>query len=252
MAFIFGLFLTGFSASFIGGLIGLGGGFLVVPLLTLALGFDIKDAVFFSLSSILLMSLIKNIKNKKLLKKNRAIVISLAPFVIAGSASSALVGIRAPSEVIQLLFGVLLIVMSFIYYFDSLRLPSKAQGIKPLNLARFFLVIAGSLSGFFGVGGGIINVPVLHRVMKIDTKEAVRLSFAFVILSVSVAMFVILNGRREALYQIPPAHLAFMLIGTFAGAMSSEKIKISSKEIRKLFCIVIFCIGITKILKTFL
>lgn len=242
------IFALGFLASYFGSLLGLGGGFILVPALHLLIGLSMRDAIFFSLVSILCISLIHNTRNRSLIRSNRQLLIPMAIFAVLGSLGGAYSQVFLKTQVLELSFGLLLVLVAV--YLLSKPEPKISPKEKPLLLANFVQVVAGFLSGLFGIGGGILTVPALNRLIGYPLQESARISFFFIFVSSSVALAVLVRARREELELIPPLLLAALVIGSLTGAGFAMRSKISSEFLRKLFSITLLGVGLLQIWKT--
>lgn len=102
-------------------------------------------------------------------------------------------------------------------------------------------VIVGFISGFFGGGGGMIAVPILSKVLKLDTKQS-HASAIFVILPISIAsgiVYIINNGFNLT-------NSWYIILGVVVGGIIGATLlkKLSSKVIQIIFVIVMFVAGI--------
>ncbi len=95
--------------------------------------------------------------------------------VVAGSLLSTVIS----SELLEKLFGLFLLYPAIrMIFMKDVQLEERETG----NPGYFFLgLIAGVVSGLFGVGGGIVLVPALVMIFRIPVREAVATSLFFTI-----------------------------------------------------------------------
>jgi len=160
------LIFVGFIVGILGSLFGIGGGFLVAPILTFIFDyFGIPDGVKFAVGTSLLVvfinsivSIFRHAKIKNINWKASIIigVISLMFSYISGF----LVVNFIDSAMLKKLFGIFLI-SNAIYMAKSHHIDEISD--REDNLAHFIFcgVVAGFLSGLFGIGGGIVIIPIL-------------------------------------------------------------------------------------------
>ncbi len=250
MIILAGLFLLGVLSSLMGSLTGLGGGFVIVPLLNLFFGFEMKNAIFFSLTAILFLSSYHGIKNRHFLRSYRHILRSLIVFSILGAAIAAYFGTQIPSRTLSLLFSVVMIGFSTYYAVDK----SHDFSVPPLGTspgwAKALIFLSGALGGLLGLGGGVVNVPIFNKVLRFPMKDAVQMSLAMVFVSSSTALVIYLNRRRDALEDLSMTTLAALVIGTLAGAVLSRRIRLSHDSTRRLFCVLLALLGLYKLSKS--
>jgi uncharacterized membrane protein YfcA len=156
------LVVTGLVGGLLSGVFGVGGGILMVPLLTLWVGLDQRRAVATSLAAIVLSSTTGSISY--LLRG--AIDVPAAVAIAAGSVVGALLGTallkRLPIAVLRWAFVALLVGVAV-----RLLFPVQAHG-GPVPLSLWSLagmvllgLAVGVASGLFGIGGGVLIVPSL-------------------------------------------------------------------------------------------
>ncbi len=179
--------LAGGVAGFLSGLLGIGGGIIMVPLLffifprwglpqetaiPLALGTSLAAATCFTLSGALGHW------------KRGTIDWARVPWLVAGGVVGAVVGsslaLWVGGPVVKKAFAFLLL---FAFYRMTLS-PVKEKGGKAPPRGRWsFLVIGlatGLVSAFFGVGGGIVAVSLMVLVFRFPILEAVATSSAII------------------------------------------------------------------------
>jgi hypothetical protein len=248
MFFLISILGVGILSSFVGGLLGLGGGFLLVPLLTLQLGFDIKEAILMSLVALLWLGLVRTIQARHLVQEYRGLIRGLGGFTVIGSIISAHLGIRATSMALNILFGAILLCISVYFLWDRDWEPkARPASNRGLVIARFVFFGSGALGGLLGLGGGIFNIPVMHRFLHLPMTKATRLNFPFILISAASALAVFIVERRESVQELPLIPMIAMLVGTFIGATLSGRAKISSKNLKIIFALLLLLVGLIKL-----
>lgn len=180
------LILTGIIAGFFAGLLGVGGGFLMVPVQYLLLidgGIDptyaIRIAFGTSLAVILPVSSAAAWSHQKrgAIKWNAALAIGFAG-IIGGFAGGTLAS-NLPVEILKPLFGVLVIIAAIRMVQGSPASGGKSrEGFYLWTLAG---IITGLLSGLLGMGGGFILVPMLLLLFNMPIHRAVATSSACIL-----------------------------------------------------------------------
>lgn len=173
--------LLGCVAGFLAGLLGIGGGLVIVPVLSgLLLHFEVLPfeqvvivAIATSLASILFTSTSSALAHHK----NNNVPWSLAPWIMTGVALGALIsGFMAallPEQVVRIVFGVsaVLIAIKMFYSSKTSSAPTERQ-LPNKGLLTFFTTITGALSAMIGIGGGALLVPLL-TFFSLDIKKAI-------------------------------------------------------------------------------
>ena len=247
MSFIFTFFAFGFLASYLGSILGLGGGFILVPLLHLVLGMEMKDAIFFSLASILIISIYHNAKNRALIKENRSFLFPMAFASLGGALLGASIQVRVVSDFLEIAFGILL--CAFSLFFVLRKQPAGPRQEKGKLVPVAFQSLAGLLSGLFGIGGGIVSVPILNRYLGFPMKEAAKLSFFLIFISSIFALIFLLQNRKEELMEIPAGFLLALILGALFGAFMATRHRFSNQTLQKIFSAILFIVGLVQILK---
>jgi len=180
------LILTGIIAGFFAGLLGVGGGFLIVPVQYLLLvdgGIDptyaIRIAFGTSLAVIFPVSCAAAWAHEKrgAIDWNAALPIGIAG-VVGGFAGGTLAS-HLPVEILKSLFGVLVILAAI----RMVRGTPSSCGTTRSGFCLWTLtgIIAGFLSGLLGLGGGFILVPMLLLIFNLPMHRAVATSSASIL-----------------------------------------------------------------------
>jgi uncharacterized protein len=159
---LFKLALIGLVAGFFSGLFGVGGGIIIVPLLTLVLGFGQRLASGTSLTAILPTAVAGSVGYLLQGQVNWGVAIALAVGAIAGSLVGSWLLQRISQGVLRWMFIAFQVVMAVRLFF---LVPERDADLT-LDLPTAALLVAlgvvtGILSGLLGVGGGVIVVPAL-------------------------------------------------------------------------------------------
>ncbi|MFS8909312.1 sulfite exporter TauE/SafE family protein [Synechococcus sp. OH2] len=190
------LAIGGLVAGILAGFLGIGGGTILVPL-QVSLGIPPLQAVATSNFSILLTSLAGSIQNWRMgmLDPKRALLLGIPALVTAQG--GAILASRLPGYLLLAAFGVLL--LSNIYLVElrktvvahaqALERPVVAAGSQmPPWLARTLTGgAAGLLAGLFGIGGGIIMVPLQILLLRETLKVAIQTSLGAIVLTATAA-----------------------------------------------------------------
>jgi len=228
--FLFSVFSSGLAP-----ILGIGGGLLNMPFLTLYLGVSFGVATTASLLSGACLSFSASLHN---IRKGKAYVetaIKFLPPVLLGSAISAYIPLQ--ERLLYMLFAVFLLVIAYFMVFDSTRIRIENRGL--LVLVLFAIGIA---SGLFGIGGGLLFVPLLMFTRNLGIKEAVATS-SFMVLFVMLMGFAshTLHGDLDPWIAIPLA-IPALFMGYFGAYMMVEKIpRETLKKIFSAFLLLVAC-----------
>lgn len=263
------LLLTSIFAGFIGSLIGLGGGIIIVPVLTLIYHIDIRYAIAASLISIVATSSGAAASYLKDSLTNLRLAVFLEIGTVTGAIFGFIISSYIQSKILFLLFGILLVVSALLTlktrtetisetshpWADKLKLNSgypekNGQWINykveqvPQGLVMMFG--AGILSALLGIGSGIFKVLAMDKMMKIPIKASSATSnFMIGVTASASAGAYLLRGDIQPEIAAPVA--VGIIIGSFFGAKAM--VKMSSYRIRQIFVIILLITSVQMIMK---
>ncbi len=258
------LFLGAVSAGLLGALTGLGGGVIIIPLLTIGFGVPVHFAIGASLISVIGTSSGAASAFVKEGFTNMRIGMFLEIATTAGAIIGALISGFLNGNTIALIFSLLLVFTALMNLKgkpdhqepiikgsleDRLKLygtfPDKGvvKTYSARNTLPGFLMMcfAGIMSGLLGIGSGALKVLAMDNMMKLPFKVSTTTS-NFMIGVTAVASTLIYFQRG----QIIPAIAAPVLIGVVAGSyIGSKTLMISkTKKLKTVFAIVVTVISI--------
>ncbi len=203
--------VVGVAAGLVAGLLGVGGGIVIVPLLLVIfsqLGYGTIDILFplaagTSLAVIVPTSMSSAWAHHRNGNVRWRSALAMTPGgLLAVHVASEIANVTAGST-LRTAFGALLVVVSLQMLFLQ---PKPRPGDPPLPAWVMFLVIgllSGAVSYFFGVGGGIAAVPLLVILGRLPIHQAVGTSSALVVvLAVYGTIRNVILGQQEA--ALPP------------------------------------------------
>ena len=166
------LVLLGFAAGVLGSMLGLGGGVIVVPVLTF-LGFSPTTAASNSLFAALSNAIASTMSYSRQRRIEFSLGLKLGLLSIPGTVLGAVISTDVAPGIFKILFGLVLIA-SAAYIFLRKKLETREKNLSKQMVvfatgASFF---AGVISAFFGIGGGIIFVPLMVAGMGMAMKKA--------------------------------------------------------------------------------
>lgn len=273
LAFVLALFGTSVLAGGAGAVLGLGGGILLIPILTLFFGVDLHYAMGASIVSVIATSSGAAAAYLRSSLSNVRIGLFLAVATVAGAlVGAALAGI-APVRVLQLLLG-LALTYSTVTTLRQLRveLPPETTDADPLALrfglegtyydaaldrdvkyraarvVRGFSAMfgAGLLSGLLGIGSGAFKVLAMDHFMRLPMKVSTATS-NFMIGITSAASAGIYFARGD----IHPVLAAPVAVGVLVGAAAGTRLmaRLRNSTIRKAFLPVLGWLAVSMILR---
>lgn len=265
--FTFLLLFGAYCAGLLGSLTGLGGGVIVIPLLTLAFGIDFHYAI----GAALVASIATSSGSASAYVKEGLTNIRLGMFLEIATSAGAVLGAAAalwmPTNVIAIIFGAVLLLTVAMQF----RQKTDYIGVKGSNLAKKLklfgsyptkdgtvlsyeltnvsggfsvMVLAGALSGLLGIGSGVLKVLAMDSCMKVPFKVSTTTSnFMIGVTAVTSAVVYLQRGYIEPGIAFP------IMVGVLAGAMSGAKLlkHLDVRVLRKIFAVAILLVALNMI-----
>lgn len=254
-------------AGFLGSLTGLGGGVVVVPLLTIAFGVDIRYAIGASLISVIATSSGAAAAYVKEGYSNLRIGVFLEVATTIGALVGAHVASRTSTSAISIIFGAVLIVSAYL----SLRPRAerstpeppgalghrlRMDGTEPTsqgprsyeadNVPAGFgiMFIAGGLSGLLGIGSGAVKVLAMDEAMRLPFKVASTTSNFMIGVTAAASAGVYLNRGY-----IDPGIALPVMLGVLAGSLVGARVLVRADagKLQIVFAIVILVLAVEMI-----
>lgn len=257
-----------FLAGFLGALTGLGGGVVIVPLLTIIFGLDIRYAIGASLVSVIATSSGAAAAYVREGFSNIRIGMFLEIATTFGAIAGALIAAKVSTGAIAIIFGLVLLYSAFLsgraqpeHAPDTrpdalgkrLRLNSSyptAAGLQPYTVHNVpggfgMMFGAGILSGLLGIGSGAVKVLAMDQTMRIPFKVSTTTSNFMIGVTAAASAGVYLSRGY-----IDPGLAMPVMLGVLAGSMTGAKVLVRAKTrvLRFVFAIVIFALGIEMII----
>lgn len=230
-----GVYLCSFSAGTLGALVGIGGGIIVIPSLTVLFGVDIRHAVAASLIAVIASSSAASIGNLKRDMANVKLAMLLETGTVTGAIGGALLSAYVSKSFLYAVFALLLAYVLFSLLRKATSKTSIDEEVYEVRNKPLGIVLssgAGLLSGLLGVGGGVVKVPMMNLVMGVPIRVAAATSNLMIgVTAAASAIVYFMRGDTIPLIVLPVA------LGTISGARMGAKClhRIPSEKIRKLF-----------------
>jgi len=259
---------TGFAAGLLGSMLGVGGGFIIVPVLTLALGLPIQYAIGSSLVSIVINACTATSIYIRGHMTNLKLGLLLSCTLVPGAAAGAFLAARLSSPTLTIIFGALMIYVSYLmmpkkqrrltpeqveaaaevrekehaphawldgcYYDQAVNEEISYQVHRPaVGMVTGFL--AGIISSLLGIGGGIINVPVMNQLMKVPLKATIATSSLLLCFTTMTGSLIyVFNGY------VVPYIVAPLIISVYLGASLGAALAHRSRSALLMWAFTIF------------
>ena len=242
------LLIVGFLGGFAGSMLGLGGGIIVVPVLSF-LGFDIKTSVAMSIFSTIT---VWSSASEKYLKEN---LVDFKMAVFLGSATSlgANIGSRFliyfPEKLIVLLFVPMALLVIYSNLVGFRRVGSGyVITLRRLTFSYIFMVLSGFVSAVLGIGAGILKVFAMDRILNMPYKSSTATSAFLIGITTSSSAFYYLRSIN-----FDPSYASMLSIGSLLGGFLGSRVMIFLPErvLRTIFSLVVAFLVISLLIRTF-
>jgi len=251
----------------LGSLLGVGGGILIVPILTLFLAVPVKEAVGTSLVCVVVTSsasqlvyVARGLTNSRL---GMTLEVATTLGALVGGVTAILVSGRA-------IFGIFAAVLVYVLISMERKprepLPAApgsalagsfvdpdtgrtiAYGVDHLPGGLALSFVAGNISGLLGVGGGAIKVPVMALLMRVPLRAAIATSNLMIgVTAATGALLFFGRGLIEPRYAVPTA------LGIVIGAQLGPRLssRVSAGLLRRIFEVLLAVLAVQMALKAF-
>ncbi len=265
------LWLGSLLAGFLGSLTGLGGGVVVVPLLTLAFGVDIRYAIGASLVSVIATSSGAAAAYVRDGYSNIRVGMFLEIATTVGAIAGAVVAIHLKLSWIAITFGLVLLssAIESMRVTSDLRGPQQAdrlatllrmngsfptsQGIQSYHVSNVpagfgLMFTAGVLSGVLGIGSGAVKVLAMDRAMKLPFKVSTTTSNFMIGVTAAASAGVYLNRGY-----IDPGLAMPVMLGVLGGSLLGARLLAGARVrvLRIVFSVLIALLGVEMIFNGF-
>jgi uncharacterized membrane protein YfcA len=259
-------------AAILGSMLGLGGGVFLVPIFTLFFDIDPKIAIAASAVSVITNSVVGSSVHLRNEFTNIRLAMLLGISTISGAIVGALIAIIADASVLNFVFGLVLFAaaVSMLVRRQAVVPNSRPEDRDPFQLGASFTdratgsriryipqhvkvglgasSFAGVLSGLLGVGGGVIQVPMMNLVMRVPVKAAAGTStFLVGMTAVATALVFYADGKIDATVVVPA------MIGIFVGSQIGSNLtsRVKTANLVLIFVAIMLYLSVSMILKAF-
>lgn len=270
------MLLVGVVAGFGGAILGLGGGIIVIPVLTLAFGLDIKYAIGASIIAVIATSSGATIAFLKDDVLNLRVAMFLEIFTTIGALTGAILSGFFNSTFLFFLFGLLLLFQSWNMYrklkgsekplikaqpdalAEKLKLNSSFYDVASQQQVDYqvekipggslIMFGAGLASGLLGIGSGAFKVMAMDGMMKMPLKPSSATSNLMMgVTAAASATVYFFNGSINPMIAVPIA------LGILGGSTVGSRVMqhLHARTLRIIFVPVLFLIAVQMILKGF-
>lgn len=266
------MFAISILAGCVGAMLGLGGGIIIVPALTLIFGVDIHYAVAASAVSIIATSTGASVAFLKDRLTNTRVAMLLQVGTTVGALTGALVAAAMEPRLLYVLFGLLMSYSAVsMYRARKSELPEGVEAdalAQRLRLAGAYydqalgrevdyhvtrtlpgfslMYVSGALAGMLGIGGGAFKVLAMDQVMRMPIKVSTATSnFMIGVTACASSLIYFLQG------QVQPAIAGPVALGVLGGSLIGTRLMVRMKgtTLRTIFVPVLVIVAVQMIWK---
>jgi uncharacterized membrane protein YfcA len=250
------MILLGFCVGTIGTLIGVGGGFMLIPILLFL--FPESSNVWISSVSMWVVTLNASSGSIAYLRQGRVHLRAAVAFILAslpGSVLGVWIGQQVNRATFEMVFGIAIVLYALLLLFkgapkshaSSITATSKLDRASYLQGA-LISVFVGFIASFFGIGGGVIHVPLLSQVLGFPVHLAAGTShFILAITAWFTTAVHLWNGdihlNEPILWQLGGG----VIVGAQVGAHLSHRV--SSRVILRILACALLLVGVRLLLR---
>ena len=265
------LFLVSVFAGFVGAMSGLGGGVILIPVLTF-FGMDIKNAIAVSIVSVIATSSGSASAYVRDRITNLKVGMFLEMFTIVGALAGAAITLVSGRRFLFILFGTVLL-FSWValfrqrhedwhptvhqdhfsrwlelqgsYYDQSIRETVDYRGTRAY-LGGPLMFVAGMIAGLLGIGAGALKVLIHDLVMRLPPKVSTTTSNLIIGVTALAGTSVYLSAGM-----IDPGLAAPIILGVVLGATLGTHllVRLTNQMVRRIFLGVLLILGAEMIIR---
>jgi uncharacterized protein len=191
---IVALILVAVFAGLIGSMLGVGGGIVMVPMLTLAFGVPIKTAIATSIVCVIATSTVAQTVFVSRGMTNLRLGMFLEVATAAGAVAGGVTAVLIDARLLQFCFAAVLAYVAWqmsrrggdvapvqtgvlpAAFYDEATGAEVSYGVRRPLLGFVLCLGAGNISGLLGVGGGAFKVPIMNLLMGVPLKATIATS----------------------------------------------------------------------------
>jgi uncharacterized protein len=246
-------------------MLGVGGGIIMVPMLSLAFGVPIKVAIATSLVCVIATSSMAQTTYVSRGMTNVRLGMLLEVATSVGAVVGGVTAVLIDGRILQISFAVLLLYVvwqmdhrhgEFVpatggvleaSYYDPAALREVRYGVRRTRLGFVLCLGAGNVSGLLGVGGGIFKVPIMNLLMGVPLKATIATSNLMIGVTAATGAAIFYGrGYMDPYYAVPAA------LGILLGARLGPPLamRLSARSLGVIFQIVLLVFAVLMILRS--
>jgi uncharacterized protein len=264
VAVVIGILLVAFIAGVFGSMLGVGGGVIMVPVLSLAFGVPIKTAIATSIICVIATSSMAQTTFAARGMTNMRLGMFLEVATTIGALAGGITAVLIDGSVLQACFAVLLFYVAWQMgrrrgdvvpaegpvmpstYYDPSEGRQVSYGVHGLGAGFALSIAAGNVSGLLGVGGGAFKVPIMNLLMGVPLKATIATSNLMIGVTAATSAAIFYgHGYVDPRWAVPAA------LGILAGARIGPRLAIHlpARVLVLIFEVVLVVFGVLMLLR---
>jgi hypothetical protein len=266
MGTIIALVIVAVAAGLLGSMLGVGGGIILVPVMSLFLGVPLKTAIATSLICVVVTSSASQVQYVGKGLTNTRLGMTLEIGTTLGALIGGLTAVYISNSILYGVFaGILVYVIISMErrptrsvaadvavegrpatFIDPETGEVRRYGVRRYSIGLPASFVAGDLSALLGVGGGIIKVPIMNLVMKVPLRVSIATSNLMIGVTAATGAIVYYGHHLVSPRYAVPAALA-VLVGAQAGPRVAGRLPVL--VLRRLFQLLLVVFAVQMALK---
>jgi uncharacterized membrane protein YfcA len=253
------IFAMAVFAGVAGSMVGVGGGIVVVPMLTLAFGAPVKVAIATSLISVIATSSAAQTVFVTKGLTNLRLGMSLEVMTTLGAIAGGVTAVLVSGRVLEGVFAAVLVYVAYAMnrrggdvppertgvleaaFVDPASGRRVEYGVRRFRLGAFLSFFAGNISGLIGLGGGAFKVPIMNVVMGVPLKATIATSNLMIgVTAATGAVIFYGRGYVDVSYAVPAA--LGVLLGARIGPLLAVRLRSRTLSLILQVLLVVFAV----------
>jgi uncharacterized membrane protein YfcA len=264
MAVIVSILLVAFIAGVFGSMLGVGGGVIMVPVLSLAFGVPIKTAIATSIVCVIATSSMAQTSFAARGMTNMRLGMLLEVATTVGAIAGGVTAVLVDGRFLQVAFAAVLFYVAWQMsrrrgdvtpvetgvlsggFYDPATSREVRYGARRVLPGFVLCVAAGNISGLLGVGGGAFKVPIMNLLMGVPLKATIATSNLMIGVTAATGAAIFYgHGYLDPYWAVPSA------LGILAGARLGPILAahLPARQLVRIFEVVLGAFGVLMILQ---
>jgi uncharacterized protein len=228
------LFVAGIVGGFIGGLLGIGGGIIyivVIPVALTGIGVPREEVVQYTIANSVFASFFSSFSANFILIRNKLFYVKEVLIMSSVGIVTSLLLLQYvvnttwySKETFNMVIVILLVYMLLKIISHTATAGNKNELMQEYTRADIKLglagLVGGSVSALSGLGGGIVIIPILHSIFRMDIKKASAISLGVIgITSFIMSIYSMLENTHTGFHYYSAGYIIFPVALSLTGGV---------------------------------